>query len=86
MHQLEKDLRCTFESADTDEFFEEITRVVSHAVESNKLSDILYRVDISETRAVGCMNSPDPIQSLVTTILQREAQKVIFRRQFSGNN
>ena len=60
--------------------------MISYAVENNKLSDFLYRVDLSENQAMRCMESSDPIHSLTQAILERVAQKVIFRRQYSGNN
>lgn len=82
--QLEKDLQHTFENTDTEDFFKEALAVISHAVETNKLSDFLYRVDLSETQAMRCMASADPVLSLSQAILERVAQKVIFRRQYSG--
>ncbi len=82
--QLEKDLQHTFENVDSEDFFKEALAVVSYAVEHNKLSDFLYRVDLSETQAMRCMASSDPVHSLTQAILERVAQKVIFRRQYSG--
>ncbi len=82
--QLEKDLQHTFENTDSEDFFKEALAVISYAVETNKLSDFLYRVDLSESRAMQCMESFTPVESLTKAILERVAQKVIFRRQYSG--
>ncbi len=82
--QLEKDLQHSFEEVDSEDFFKETLAVISYAVEHNKLSDFLYRVDLSENQAMRCMESADPVLSLTQAILQRVAQKVIFRRQYSG--
>lgn len=82
--QLEKDLNQHFEELNPQDLFEAVYRSVSKLIESNGLSELLYRVDISEEQATVCMNSGDPVFALTQTILKREAQKVIFRRQYSG--
>ena len=82
--QLTKDLNHSF-TASGEDIFQEVLQLISRAVETNNLSNILYRVDLSEAKARACMNSPDPIHSLTQSIMEREAQKVIFRRQYSGD-
>lgn len=82
--QLEKDLQHTFEADDADPLYQEALAVISHAVETHRLSGFLYKVDLAENKAMDCMNKPNPMDCLTMALLQRVAQKVIFRWQHSG--
>lgn len=55
-------------------------------LESNleKLRDLLYRIDLEEKSYDKVSLSEYSIEDLAVRILKREAQKVVFRLQYSG--
>jgi hypothetical protein len=56
-------------------------------VTSSQLSQLLYRVDISETQLAKQMNSPGlDLKVIADMIIKRELQKVILRLKYSADN
>lgn len=56
-------------------------------VTSSQLSQLLYRVDISETQLAKQMNSPGlDLKVIADMIIKRELQKVILRLKYSAAN
>lgn len=47
------------------------------------LLNLLYRIDLSQTVYVNCMDSDQPYPLLAKKILDRELQKVLFRIHYS---
>jgi len=56
-------------------------------VTSSQLSQLLYRVDISETQLAKQMNSPGlDLKVIADMVIKRELQKVILRLKYSAAN
>lgn len=86
VQQLEKDLRHSFSEIDSGVVYTELYNLIRLAVENGSLPPLLYRIDVSENKARQCSSEDDPVQCLVQVILNREAQKVLFRSQYTGNS
>lgn len=82
--QLEKDLNLQFSDDQPDTLYRQTYETVSYRVQQNSLSELLYRIDVNEGKAAACLAEEDPVHCLTRMILKREAQKVLFRRQYSG--
>jgi len=82
--QLEKDLGITFSSLKGSVIFSESHALVQKKAENQTLGELLYRIDLGEGKAQNCMQAESPIECLTKAILQREAQKVFFRIQYSS--
>lgn len=93
--QLEKDLGSSCpefhfsgqKSAMFDELAEQLAGMIRRIRKSNPtlLTAILYRIDVRESEAFG-QSGPDPVKILAERIIQREFQKVLTRRFFSGKD
>jgi hypothetical protein len=69
--------------------FEELTHLLIQKyvdVSSSQLSQLLYRVDISENQLAKQMNAPGlDLKIIAEMIIKRELQKVILRLQYSAS-
>lgn len=84
IQQLEKDVRHSFAETDSETVYTELYALIKLAVENGSLPQLLYRIDVSEDKARQCSSVEDPVHCLVQIILEREAQKVLFRNQYKG--
>ena len=82
--QLEKDLGIEYSNHSGDTIYAESFALIQQKVEANSLGELLYRIDLGEGKAKSCMQAESPLDCLTEAILQREAQKVFFRIQYSS--
>lgn len=82
--QLEKDLGIEYSDHSGETVYAESFALIQQKAEANTLGELLYRIDLGEGKAKNCMHSNSPIDCLTEAILQREAQKVFFRIQYSS--
>ena len=73
-----------------DELHEYLTRAISELLNSdfNRLLNALYRIDVSEKKVAEVISSESPgdiAPRLATLIIERELQKVITRKKYSGS-
>ena len=80
INQLNKDLATNI-FCENDNSFDKLILKIEEFLSGNpnELGQILYRVDIEESKVISLNNYHD----LATAILLRESQKVILRQQLS---
>ena len=78
--QLAKDLRLSVEQIPE----KDLLVWLSHWLQehTHQLAEVLYRIDLSEKKVQA--QPQRGFEQLALQILEREAQKVIFRAQYSG--
>lgn len=83
--QLEKDLHRSFSRDGLRQLQEELAECLESEIENGHLEHLLYRIDLTEDYAAECLASGAPLKELAEAIMKREAVKVLFRLQHSGN-
>jgi len=77
-------------SPDMEQLHEYLSRAISELLDRdfNRLLVALYRIDVSEHKvaeAISQENAGEIAPKLATLIIERELQKVITRKKYSGN-
>jgi len=83
-NQVARDFHClTVPPAEELYFFlkEQLRKLIQH---EEALRDLLYRVDVEEKSEDRYFLEQHSVEDLALKILKREAQKVVFRLQYSG--
>jgi len=81
--QLQKDLQVSLTSLNLQQLQIELEKVVATKLtEDSQFSQQLYQVDLPEKRIETVLQSENATSELSQLILNREAQKVLFRFQY----
>ena len=82
IQQLEKDLGTSFLSPDDE--LPIICDKLREILDQNpgEWNTWLYRIDVEEKRLPGLYSQPFELNEIVWLILEREMQKVLFRKQY----
>ncbi len=83
LYQLEKDFLIDLSNLRIEQILEQIEKCVEEAIHTSRLTELLYRVDLNEAKAHKCLEAEDAVSALAKELLNREAQKVLFRWQYS---
>lgn len=90
--QLEKDFLKMgveikgFNLNSLDEWIIDLTKELKQLEHRHSLQQFLYIVDLPESLSNQILGSIDPLPELAEAVLQREWQKVYFRKMFSNPN